>query len=124
LHHWNIYECDSDYENIYLKNNTEPIPSISENLDSSLPYNPQWNTVFKFCSKISWVWAKGGELALDFPDDLAYPIGRHFASLFFFKILILQKLFVKLIKGGPQGDFKYMVLETHYNNPSLLKSVF
>ena len=67
-----------------MKNNTEPRPSISENLDSSLPYNPQWNTVFKFCSKISWVWAKGGELALDFPDDLAYPIGRHFASPFFF----------------------------------------
>jgi len=75
LHHWNIYECDSDYENIYLKNNTQPEPSISEPLDPLLPYNPQWALVSKYCSKISWVWAKGGELVLDFPQDLAYPIG-------------------------------------------------
>jgi hypothetical protein len=75
LHHWNIYECDSDYENVYLRNNTPPGPSISERLDASLPFNPKWTLVFKYCSKISWVWAKGGELNLDFPSDLAYPIG-------------------------------------------------
>jgi len=75
LHHWNIYECDSDYENVYLRNNTPPGPSISEVLDDSLPFNSKWNTVFKYCSKISWIWAKGGELVLDFPSDLAYPIG-------------------------------------------------
>ena len=61
LHHWNIYECDSEYETIYLKNTSgvSPKPSISEDLDPSLPFNSQWNTVFKYCSKISWIWAKG-----------------------------------------------------------------
>ena len=26
-------------------------------------------------------------------------------------------------KGGPQGDFKYLVMETHYHNPSFIKSI-
>ena len=82
VHHWNIYECDSDYENIYLINNTSPNASISEGLSPILlPNNPQWNVVFKYCSKISWVWAKGGNMNLDFPQDLAYPIGKVSSNL-------------------------------------------
>jgi hypothetical protein len=33
------------------------------------------------------------------------------------------EIFIKFhTQGGPQGDFKYLVLETHYHNPDVIKS--
>ena len=61
LHHWNIYECDDEYETVYLKNNKEPEPSYCEPLHSSQNLTEKWAEISKHCSKISFVWAVGGD---------------------------------------------------------------
>ena len=45
------------------------------------------------------VWAVGGDLVQDFPQDMAYPI------------------------GGSDEEFKYFYLQVHYDNAELHKGI-
>lgn len=52
LHHWNIIECQPEFENSYLKNNDFPKEGEC--------YSGEWLKVIEVCRKISLVWAVGG----------------------------------------------------------------
>lgn len=63
LHHWVMYECDSRYESVFLKNKTEPKPGPCYVSDSADPnYKTDWPVAREFCQKISLVWAVGGDI--------------------------------------------------------------
>jgi hypothetical protein len=72
LHHWNIYECDDDFEAVYLKNNKEPEPSYCEPLHSSQNLTEKWPEISKYCSKISFVWAVGGDTVIIIIKNLQF----------------------------------------------------
>jgi hypothetical protein len=99
VHHWVMYECDSDFESQYLANNTWPEPGPCFQLDPTQDARV-WMKVRPFCSKISLVWAVGGDMVQDFPSNLAYPI------------------------GGSTNRVKYFIIEMHYDNPELKQSKF
>ncbi|RMZ99630.1 DBH-like monooxygenase 1, partial [Brachionus plicatilis] len=67
LHHWDLVECGSEFEEIYLKNN--------DLLQQGECYSGEWLKAIQHCHKISLVWAVGGATIQDFPEDLAYPMG-------------------------------------------------
>jgi len=52
-----MYQCSPEYETVFLKNNTEPRPGICA--DNT---NPEWDLPQKYCNKISFGWAVGGDL--------------------------------------------------------------
>ena len=54
LHHWVIHECNADYENVFLKNNSLPKPGQC--------FSASWLETYKQCGQISLVWAVGGDL--------------------------------------------------------------
>lgn len=56
----------------------------------------EWSDIAQYCSKISLVWAVGSSQVQDFPEDLAYPIDT---------------------------DYKYFILNIHYDNPQRLPSL-
>jgi hypothetical protein len=60
----------------------------------------EWNNVMSYCRKLSLVWAFGGPLIQYFPDEMGYPL------------------------GGSEDEFKYFVLEIHYDNPMLINSLY
>ena len=93
VHHWILYECPADFEQIYLVNNSVPDPKKCT--DNSLP----WRTVEGLCNKISLAWAVGGDLQTDFPAKLGYPV------------------------GGSSQEFKYFFLQMHYENPEFKRDV-
>ncbi len=93
-----MYECEESFETVFLKNNnTVPTPG------SCFPDKPsetnEWRKASKHCSKISLVWAVGGSTIQDFPNDIAYPLGRNASTS------------------------KYFYLEIHYDNPAIKKGV-
>ena len=58
-----MYECDKQYESVYLKNNTEPKAGPCTEFDSANNnYKTDWPRVRKFCQRISLVWAVGGDI--------------------------------------------------------------
>ena len=63
MHHWLMYECDHRFEDLYLKNNTKPKagPCYPNFETPSTPYDSKWDTVSKYCRKISIGWAIGGD---------------------------------------------------------------
>jgi hypothetical protein len=97
LHHWTLTECSPDYETVFLKNFTTPAPGYCF-ADVEAKMDPMWSQVQTYCKSVSLVWAVGGDVIQDFPQNLAYPM------------------------GGPSG-FKYFFLQIHYNNPALTPSI-
>ena len=93
-----MYECEESFESDFLKNNnTIPTPG------SCFPEKPsetsEWRKAAKHCSKISLTWAVGGSIIQDFPNDIAYPLGRNASTS------------------------KYFYLEIHYDNPEIIKDI-
>jgi len=56
IHHWIVYECPSNFEQIFLASN--PIPEPKKCTDNTLP----WLPVERLCNRISLTWAVGGDL--------------------------------------------------------------
>jgi len=82
-----MYECSSEYETVFLKNNTEPKPGICA--DGT---NPEWRLPSKLCNKISFGWAVGGDLVR---------INRIYAKMILHLIRLWSMSFVfKLIFSG------------------------
>lgn len=89
FHHWTFNECSKEFETVYLKNHSLPEPGACAK-DSSLV--DEWRNPMSYCLTGSLGWAVGGDMLVDFPDDLAYPL------------------------GGSGDEFKYFYIQIHYNN--------
>jgi hypothetical protein len=100
-HHWLLYQCNSQFENEYLKNNSEPYPGNC--FDNENTYSPnklnKWLNVNKYCSTIALAWAIGGSVIQEFPDELGFPF------------------------GGKDSEFTYFYLQIHYDNPDFVKNL-
>ena len=58
-----MYECNSKYETIFLKDNEVPTSGPCFPQDSPDPnYETKWPEVRQYCQKISLVWAVGGDM--------------------------------------------------------------
>lgn len=95
LHHFVINECQSSFETQFLKNNTIPAPGSCYPRQTS--EENTWRKASVHCNKISFVWAVGGSVIQDFPNNFAYPL------------------------GGNVSESKYFFLQIHYDNPELKK---
>ena len=63
LHHWVMYECNNKFEPDFLKINGVPTPGPCFQEESTDPnYQTKWGEVRQYCSKVSLVWAVGGDL--------------------------------------------------------------
>jgi hypothetical protein len=80
-----------------LKSNKVPSPGNCYSFHPS-QNNSEWSNAMSYCRKLSLVWAFGGPLVQDFPEDMGYPL------------------------GGGEDEFKYFILEIHYDNPMQIKS--
>ena len=86
---------------MFLKSNkAPPAPGPCEESLGSKNYDPKWKEVRQYCSRATLGWAIGGDVILDFPDNLGYPI------------------------GGSEYDLKYIMLEIHYDNPEAKNGIF
>ncbi|CAF4772742.1 unnamed protein product [Rotaria sp. Silwood1] len=86
VHHLLVYECDPS--TVFPDDNNLP--------DNACDYDNALNDGSELCrTNIATIWAVGGDLIEEFPEEAGYPVG---------------------------GDFsvKYYVLEMHYNNDLLI----
>jgi len=67
VHHWVLYECNIEFETVYLVNNSIPEPGICR--------TREWNTAQSYCEKTTLAWATGGDDVVDFPEKMGYPLG-------------------------------------------------
>ena len=65
LHHWVMYECNKEFETNFLKTNTMPTPGPCFKEESTDPkYETKFGEVRQYCSKVSLVWAVGGDMVI------------------------------------------------------------
>jgi hypothetical protein len=102
VHHWLVYQCSHQFESEYLVNNPFPQPGHCFDDKDTFSSNPKntWLNVHEYCRTVTSLWAVGGDLIQDFPENTGFPI------------------------GGADSESSYFYIQMHYDNPMLLKSIF
>lgn len=95
VHHWLVYECNDLALQMLYPDPTSQIRPGECLTNTYMDNMDLWNSL-GLCRRISFAWAFGGDLSVEMPNSMAYPLG-----------------------GSSPGAFRHFIFQIHYENNAM-----